>query len=108
MEENKEERKVPKTKLVTYEYGAMSSKFSLKAKDKLTAYSTMVLHYDRSNHLVAIYSPESSKADNWMNLTGQVSERLDEIFGGENAFDKYIETHVEDIRACYKTIKRLV
>ena len=91
-----------------YEYGAMSSKFKLKATNKLTAYATMVLHYDRSAHMLVIYSPESSKEDSWMDITGKVSERLDDVFGGPDAFDKYCEDHIEDIRACYNSIERLV
>jgi hypothetical protein len=93
---------------VPYEYGAMSSKFRLYATDKLTAYATMVLHYNQSNHLVVIYEPESSKEDMWTSFTGKVSERLDEIFGGEGSFDKYLEEHISEINECYKSIERLV
>jgi hypothetical protein len=82
---------------VPYEYGAMSSKFRLYATNKLTAYATMILHYQNSPHLVAIYSPEESKAD-----------RLDEIFGGKDSFDKYLQEHISEIRECYKGLKRLV
>jgi vacuolar-type H+-ATPase catalytic subunit A/Vma1 len=91
-----------------YTYGAMSSKFELESENKLTAYATMVLHYDRSAHLLTIYTPESSKEDNWASFDGRISERLDEVFGGEEAFDKYVDNNVEAIRACYKSIKRLV
>lgn len=91
-----------------YTYGAMSSKFELQAENKLTAYATMVLHYDRSAHLLMIYSPESSKDDQWASFDGRISERLDELFGGEHAFDKYVEGHVSEIGECYKTIKRLI
>lgn len=91
-----------------YEYGAMSSKFKLTAENKLTAYATMVYHYDRSAHLMVIYSPLEAKKDSWTNITGQISDRLDEIFGGDGSFDKYVETHIEEITACYKSIKRLV
>ena len=91
-----------------YQYGAMSSKFQLFAANKLTAYATMVLHYNQSNHLVIIYEPESSKEDMWTSFDGKVSERLDEIFGGDGSFDKYIENNVEEIRECYKSIERIV
>lgn len=91
-----------------YEYGAMSSKYSLKADNKLTAYATIILHYRNAPHLVVVYSPESCKEDRWANMLGQISERLDEIFGGEGSFDKYLEDHVEDIQACYRTIKQIV
>ncbi len=93
---------------VPYEYGAMSSKFRLYAANKLTAYATMVLHYNQSNHLVVIFEPESSKEDMWTSLTGKVSERLDKIFGGEGPFDKYLEEHISEIKECYKSIERLV
>ncbi|MNL68513.1 hypothetical protein D3C87_1932490 [compost metagenome] len=89
-----------------YTYGAMSSKFQVKAENKLTAYATMVLHYDRSAHMLMIYSPESSKDDQWASFDGKISDRLDEVFGG--SFDKYVEGHIEEIKASYKTIKRLV
>lgn len=93
---------------VTYEYGAMSSRFSIQAKNKLTAYATMVCHYGTANHLVAIYAPESSTQDQWLSITGKVSERLDEIFGGhDDAFDKYVESHIDEIKECMKTIKQL-
>jgi len=91
-----------------YEYGVMSSKFKLMAADKRTAYVTMCLHYQSNNHLVVIYSPESSKEDSWTCFTGQVSKRLDEIFGGEGSFDAYLEDNVDAIKKCYKSITRLV
>lgn len=93
---------------IKYEYGAMSSRFSLKAKNKLTAYATMVVHYKQSPHLVAVYSPEESKEDSWISFDGKCSERLDEVFGGVDCFNKYIENNLEEIRECYKTIKRIV
>lgn len=93
---------------VKYEYGAMSSKFEVTASNKLTAYACMILHYDRSNHLVVIYSPESSRADMWTSLVGKVAERLDEIYGGEASFDKYLGDNVDEIRESFETIKRLI
>lgn len=93
---------------VAYEYGVMSSKFEVKAKNKLTAYAAMLLHYREAPHLVVIYSPESSKSDCWTSFNGKVSERLDEIFNGPGSFDKYLQDHVVEIRAAYKSIKRLV
>jgi len=98
-----------------YEYGAMSSKFSCEAENKLTAYATMVFHYDSSAHLIVIYSPESSKKDSWTFFDGKISERLHEIFGGKpeefpekDAFDLYVQNHIDEIKACYKSIKRLI
>jgi hypothetical protein len=98
-----------KTGMITFEYGVMSSKYSCEAENKLTAYVTMCLHFDSYNHMIALYEPkEIVKDDSWMDITGKVSARLDEIFGGENGFDKYVESHVKEIRACYKTIKQLI
>lgn len=94
--------------MITYEYGAMSSKFSLQAPDKLTAYFTMVLHYDHSAHLIAIYSPIENKEDSWMAFDGKISDRLDEIFGGPESFDKFGEENGDAIKACYQSIKRLI
>lgn len=92
-----------------FEYGAMSSRYSCEAENKLTAYVTMCLHYQSSNHLIALYAPEEIKDDSWLNPCGRVSERLDEIFvkaSGTN-FDNYVKSHIEEIRECYKTIKQL-
>jgi hypothetical protein len=91
----------------TFEYGAVSSKFSCQAENKLTAYCAMCLHFNYSAHMIALYT-EECKPDSWLNLTGAISERLDEIFGGPGAFDKYIEENKDLVAACYKTIKRLV
>lgn len=91
----------------TFEYGAMSSKYSCEAENKLTAYSAMVYHYKRNAHLIAIYSPEECKEDSWINPFGKISERLDEIFGGNDAFDKYVESHLIEIKECMNSIKQL-
>jgi len=91
-----------------YQYGAMSSKYELEAENKLTAYATMVLHYQQSAHLIAIYEPLEAKEDSWMNFTGQISERLDEIFGGLNSFDKYVEDNIEKIKECWKSVNKIV
>ncbi len=97
------------SELITFKYGAMSSCFSCQAANKLTAYVTMCLHYDEQNHLIMLYEPaEIVKNDVWTEFSGRVSARLDEIFGGEGSFDKYVDEHIEEIRACYKTIKRLI
>ena len=93
---------------IPYEYGAMSSKYRLLASNKLTAYAAMCLHYQESSHMIAIYSPESSREDHWISFTGQISERLDEIFGGKDSFDKYLENNIEEIKKCYKSITQIV
>jgi hypothetical protein len=94
--------------MVTYEYGAMSSKFSLKAEHKLTAYAVMVIHYQSNAFALIIYEPEECKADAWTSFDGKISARLDEIFGGKGSFDKYFEDNTAKIKDCYKTIKKLV
>lgn len=94
--------------MTKYEYGAMSSKYELQAENKLTAYAAMVWHYDRSAHMIMIYSPEESKEDVWASFDGKICARLDEIFGGEGSFDKYFEDNIQDIKKSYESIKRLV
>ena len=91
-----------------YEYGSMSSKYKLEANNKLTAYATMVLHYKSSAHLIAIYEPIECKDDSWLNPMGQISDRLDEIFGGKDSFDKYIHDNIEEVKKSYKSIERIV
>lgn len=94
--------------LITFEYGAMSSRYSLQAESKLTAYIAMVAHFGNNNHLIALYEPkEIVKNDSWLNPLGNVSARLDEIFGGEGSFDKYADKHMEEIREAYNTIKQI-
>jgi len=95
-------------KMITFEYGAMSSRYSCEAENKLTAYVTMCIHFNNNNHLIALYSPEECRKDQWLNPSGKVSERLDEIFGGDGAFDEYVECYIEEISECYKTIKQLI
>ena len=90
-----------------YEFGAMSTKYSLSAKNKLTAYAAMCLKYNSNAHMMVIYSPEECKEDSWVNITGQISERLDEVFGGENAFEKYLKNNTEEIKKCYQSIKEI-
>ena len=94
----------------TFEYGAMSSRYSVEAENKLTAYVAMVCHYDTNAHLLILYEPEEIKKDTWVDFTGKISGRLDEIFIENSGmdFDKYCESHLEEIKACYKTIKQLV
>lgn len=97
------------SEMKTFEYGAVSSKYSCQAENKLTAYVAMCVHYDHNNHMIALYT-EECKEDSWLSLDGKVSARLDEIFlkNGGKTFDEYVEENAEAIRACYQTIKRLV
>lgn len=91
------------------EYGAMSSRYSIEADNKLTAYCAMVLHFNRSAHLIAIYSPEECEKDSWLNpFTGKIAARLDEIFGGDGEFDRYLAEHEDEIKAAYESIEQLV
>lgn len=91
----------------TFEYGAMSSKFSCEAENKLTAYCAMCLHYGRNAHLIALYT-EECKEDSWLSFDGRISARLDEIFGGDGAFDKYLEENKDAVVACCESIKHIV
>jgi hypothetical protein len=94
--------------LTEYQYGAMSSKYSLMAKNKLTAYAVMCLHYNRNAHIMVIYFPEECKKDNWCSIDGKISDRLDEIFGGKDSFDNYLKNNKEEIKECYNSIKQIV
>jgi vacuolar-type H+-ATPase catalytic subunit A/Vma1 len=58
--------------------------------------------------MMVIYTPEECKEDSWTNITGQISERLDEVFGGVDSFDKYLEKNIEEVKECYKTIEKIV
>jgi len=94
---------------IIFEFGIMSSRYSCVAENKLTAYVTMCYFYGDNNHMIALYEPKDIvKNDSWMDITGKVSARLDEIFGGDNAFDEYIRTHIDEIKECYKSIKNLI
>lgn len=94
--------------IMVIEFGAMSSMYSIEADDKLAAYFAICLFYQRNAHMVAIYSPEEACQDQWLSIDGKISARLDEIFGGENAFDLYGKANGEKIEAAYHTIKQLV
>lgn len=92
-----------------FEYGAMSSRYSVEADNKLTAYAAMIFHFNESAHLIALYEPENVvKEDSWLNPFGAISKRLDEIFGGEGSFDKYAEEHIEEIKKAYESIEQLI
>lgn len=95
-------------KKIKFEYGAMSSRYSLLADNKLTAYAAMCCHFDRVAHLIALYEPQDVvKDDSWLNPFGKISARLDEIFGGEGAFEKYFSEHVEEIKEAYNSIETI-
>lgn len=94
-----------------FEYGAMSSRFSVEAENKLTAYTAMVYHFDSAAHHIALYEPEEVvKDDSWLNPTGKISARLDEIFmaaSGET-FDQYSQSHTKELSEAFESIKRIV
>jgi len=92
-----------------FEYGAMSSKFSIEADNKLTAYAGMILHFGGNAAMIAIYEPEESrKEDSWL-FASPLEDRLDEIFGGEKGcFFKYLDEHLEEIKAAVDTIEKLI
>jgi hypothetical protein len=92
-----------------FEYGAMSSKYSIEAENKLTAYAAMIIHFGPgSANLIAIYSPEElRKTDSWL-LKSPLDKRLDEIFGGDGSFFKYLDEHQDEIKKALNTIKQLV
>lgn len=92
-----------------FKYGAVSSVYELEADNKLTAYAAMCCHFDRSAHLIALYGPkEIVKNDCWLNPMGAISSHLDEIFGGEGSFDRYLEEHREGIVNAIKSIKQIM
>lgn len=89
----------------TYKFGAMSTVYSLEAPSNLVAIASMIYHYDRSAHLVVVYEPKGLPS--WVNLTGKISDRLDEIFSEYEGFDKFIENHIEPIKSAMKTIREV-
>jgi len=90
------------------EYGAMSSRYSIEANNKLSCYAGMVLHFGGNANLIAIYSPEECRADSWL-MASPLEERLNEIFGGgERAFFNYLDNHTEEVYAACDTIKTIL
>jgi len=92
-----------------FEYGAMSSRYSIEADNKLTAYAGMIIHFGpQSASLIAIYEPEElMKTDSWL-FASPIDKRLDEIYGGEGTFYKYLDEHMDEIKAALDTIEQLV
>ena len=87
----------------------MSSKYSIEAENKLTAYAAMIMYLGpASTAFITIYSPEESrKNDSWL-LAYPIVKRMDEVFGGEGSFFKYLGKHQDEINKTLDTIKRLV
>lgn len=92
-----------------FEYGAMSSRYSIEADNKLTAYAGMIIHFGpNSAMMIALYEPEElRKTDSWL-FASPLDKRLDEIYGGEGTFFKYIEEHQEEIKKAIDTIKQII
>lgn len=94
-------------KKITFEYGAMSSRFRLQAENKLTAYAVMVLQFNSNPQLVALYEPaDLAKQDSWL-MHSPVEQRLDEIFGGKGLFIKYLDEHKVEIKEAYQTVEQI-
>ena len=94
-------------KKTVFTYGVMSSCYRLQAENKLTAYAVMVLQFNSNPQLVAIYEPEDlAKQDSWLMHT-PVEPRLDEIFGGNGAFIKYLDEHKEEIKEAFQNIAKI-
>lgn len=88
------------------EYGIMSSKWSIEADDKLTAYATILISQNRRAGLVVIYN-EELKSDNWA-FADDLEKRVGEIFGGSPSdFHHFVNTHKNEIRKAFETIKNL-
>ena len=92
---------------MVYEYGAMSSKYSIEADDKLTAYAGMIVHFGGNAAMIAIYSPEECKEDSWL-FASSIDKRLDEVFGGDGTFFKYLDEHMDEIKTAIQSIKQLI
>ena len=68
----------------------------------------MIIHFGNAAAMIAIYSPEESqKNDSWL-FASPLEARLDEVFGGEGSFFKYLDEHQEEIKAAVDTIEKLI
>ena len=69
----------------------------------------MIMHLGpASTAFITIYSPEESrKNDSWL-LAYPLNKRLDEIFGGDGSFFKYLDEHQDEIKNALDTIEQLV
>ena len=85
----------------------MSSKYSIEADDKLTAYAGMIVHFGGNAAMIAIYSPEECKEDSWL-FASPIDKRLDEVFGGDGTFFKYLDEHMDEIKTAIQSIKQLI
>lgn len=92
-----------------FKYGAVSSLYELEADNKLTAYAAMCFHFNKNAHLIALYEPkEIVEKDSWFTPFGKIAKRLDEIFGGDGSFDRYLQEHREEIAKAIKSIKQVM
>lgn len=93
---------------ITFEFGVMSSKYSVTAKNKLTAYCAMLFHYQEKPQLVVIYSPEKYKEDSWTNFDGRTEAILNELFSEFGGYESYMKDNIQIIKKAIKTIKKIV
>jgi hypothetical protein len=93
---------------MTFEYGVMSSLYSCEAENKFIAYATMCIQFTPNANLLVVYKPTECINDNWMSYDGKIAKILDEIFSSEGGFEKYVKSHMPEIKLCYKSIKRLI
>lgn len=87
------------------EYGIMSNKWSVEANNKLVCYATILIHVGSYGYNLVMLYNEECKGDQWA-FSENIEKRLKEIFGCD-VFD-FMDAHENEIRACIKTIKKLV
>ena len=86
------------------EYGIMSTKWEIEADNMLTGIAVIVLSVPNAANAMVIYSPKDAPK---FAFSDNLEARLDEIYGGEGCFEKYLESHKTEIRECYLTRKEL-
>lgn len=91
------------------EYGIMSNKWEITAKDEKQAIAAIVVLLGTNAKLAVIYSPQEMREKEWaFSFAENLEARLDEIFGGKGKFMVYLDSHVEEMREVVKTHKVLV
>lgn len=91
------------------EYGIMSNKWEITAKDEKQAIAAIVVLLGTNANMVAIYSPNELREKEWsFSFSDNLEARLDEIFGGKGEFMAYLNSHVEEMREVVRTQKKLV
>ena len=91
------------------EYGIMSNKWEITAKDEKQAIAAIVVLLGTNAKLAVIYSPQEMREKEWsFGFAENLEARLDEIFGGKGKFMAYLDSHVEEMREVIRTQKKLV